>query len=86
MTDDALDAGLLAPFAEAGDHLGGVVRRPPHPWALGEHLHRVTADRLGPVDRLPDAARRRDMGAEEHPPTLPGAIAMVVLTRPACRG
>ena len=71
MADDALDPGLFAPLPEARDRLGRVVRRSPHPRALGEHLHRVASDRLGPVDRLPDAAGRRDVSAEEHAPTLP---------------
>ena len=71
VADDALDPGLLAALAEARDRLGRVVRRPPHPRALGEHLHGVAPDRLGPVDRLPDAAGGRDVGAEQHPPTLP---------------
>ena len=52
--------GLGAPRLEALDRLRLVVRRPPHPRALREHLHAVAADRLDPVDRRVDAARRRD--------------------------
>ena len=73
MADDALDPGLLAPLTEARDRLGRVVRRPPHPRALREHLHGVAAHRLRPVDRLPDAAGGGDVGAEEHRPTLPAS-------------
>ena len=82
VADDAPDPGLLAPLAEARHRLGRVVRRPPHPRALREHLDCVAADRLGPVDRLPDAAGRRDVGAEQHGPTLPARV----LGRPLCLG
>ena len=55
-----------APRLETLDRLRRVSRRPPHARALREHLHAVAADRLDPVDRRVDAARRRDVRAELH--------------------
>ena len=76
MADDAADAGLCAPLAEALDRLRLVRRRPPHARALREHLHAVAADRLDPVDRGVDPAGRRDVRAEFHRvPTIERRVA-----------
>ncbi len=55
MAQDAVDPGLGSPLLEPLDVLRRMVRRPPHPRALREHLHRIGAHRLGPVDRSVDA-------------------------------
>ena len=64
------DAELRAALLERLEVRRIVVRRPPHPRALREELHRVGAHRLGAVERRVDAARGGDVGAEEHALTL----------------
>ena len=70
MAEHASDPGLRAPLLEALEVLRRMVRRPPGARALREHLHRVGADRLGPVDRRMDPAGRRDVGSDQHAPTI----------------
>ncbi len=66
VADDPADARLGAPRLEPLDRLRLVRGRPPHARALREHLHAVAADRLDPVDRGVDAARRGHVRAELH--------------------
>ena len=89
VADHAADPRLGSPLLEALEVRRVVVRRAPRARALGEHLDRLAADRLGPVDRRVDPAGGRDVGAELHRATATTArssrvaSAHVVIVRPA---
>ena len=70
VAEHPVEADLGPSLLEALEVGGVVVRRPPGARALGEHLHRVAADRLDAIDRRVDPSGGRDVGADVHPPTI----------------
>src|SRR3954451_3523082 len=66
VAQDAADPDLRTPLLEALEVLGRMGRRPPHPRALGEHLHGIGVHLLGAIDRGVNPARRRHVSPDQH--------------------